>query len=342
MLVTAALAGGCAWQTQSRLDRFNAAYRSADFVEAVELAGRYGGTDTQTGSSEDLLWTLQQASALQAAGDHVAAARLFDTTERFFKVYDAQGALSLWGSELLSVVTNDAVLDYQGTVYDAIMVNSYKALNFLAEGEPELARVELNRARDRQRRAAEYFAEELVEARHNLLRRNGASTLASARTVQQALDRADVTLAGDNTRAGEWSVYPDFINPFPTYLEGLFLMTHAGSPDVPGDFGRAADALAQARAMVPDQPVAQEDWRWAEDLATGRRRIDQLPPTVWVLYENGLGPERSEQRIQLPIVLFNRNGPVFWSGIAYPLLKPRSLAQPALRVRRVWQALPVW
>lgn len=327
LLATVVLISGCAWQQQSRLDRFDQAYARADFAKAAQVAGRYGDTDKNTGASNDLLWTLQQASALQAAGDHASAARLFDTTERFFRLYDERGLLQQWSGQLLSVLSNDAVLAYQGTVYDAIMVNSYKALSFLAQGEPELARVELNRARDRQRRAADYFADELAQARDQLTRQSKASS-ANRSTVEQALDRADQALTATADGFSEWAAYPAFINPLATYLQGLFLLTHA---EAAGDYGRAADALRETRAMVPGLEVADEDWRWAEQLATGARRSEDLPPTVWVLYENGLGPERAEQRIQLPIILVNREGAVFWTGIAYPTLKARSLAQPALR-----------
>lgn len=332
LVAAAVLVSGCAWQQQSRLERFDSAYSQADFSEAAELAGRFGDTDKATGASADLLWTLQQASALQAAGDHAAAVRLFDTTERFFRIYDERGALRIWSGQLLSVLSNETLLDYQGTVYDAIMVNSYKALNFLAQGKPALARVELNRARDRQRRAADYFAEELAEARDRMTRRqgSGSSPAVTDTTIARALDDAEQSLRKDYDRLEEWSIYPAFINPLATYLDGLFRLTHA---EAPSDYGQAADALREVRGMVPELAVADEDWRWAEDLATGRRRLEDLPPTVWILYENGLGPVRREQRVQLPLVLFNRNGPVFWTGIAYPVLETRSQARPALSAR---------
>ena len=356
VLMTVVLVSGCAWQTQSRLERFNAAYNSANFTEAARLAAHYGNVDEETGASEDLLWTLQQARSLQDAGEHEAANRLFDTTESFFRLYDERGALAQWSDQLISVLGSDAALAYQGTVYDAIMVNSYKALNFLAQGQPALARVELNRARDRQRRAADYFAEELAEARREVIQRN-LQSLGSLKhkerlqrneisqrneylpptamrgpdsSLQQALSNADSALAADYDRLDEWSVYPDFINPFATYLQGLYLMTHA---EASGDMNRAADTLREIQAMVPDNRVVSEDWQWAEALAGGKVQAQELPPTVWVIYENGLAPVRAEERIQLPVVLFNRNGGIFWAGIAYPVLKPRSLAQPALAVK---------
>ncbi|MAM00383.1 COG3014 family protein [Hydrocarboniclastica marina] len=326
--VLALALSGCAWQTQNRLERYNSAYNSADFVQAAELAADFGDIGPEATGDGDLLWLLQQATALQAAGKHDKAIARFDTTERYFRMYDEQGAVLEWGGQLLSVLTNDASLAYQGMVYDAIMVNSYKSLNFMAEGQPELARVELNRARDRQRRAADFFAEELVEARREMTRK--AERQASASTLQNALGSADKALEREYSTLDEWSVYPAFINPFATYLHGLYLLTQA---EAAGDYGLAADALRETRAMVPGLDAVDEDWRWAEALAAGKVRLEELPRTVWVIYENGLGPVREVQRIQLPIFLLNRDGIPFWTGIAYPTLKLRSQAQPALAVQ---------
>ena len=57
---------------------------------------------------------------------------------------------------------NDTTSPYIGTQYDGVMANTYKAIDYLALGDNEGARVEFNRAIDRQRRAKAYYAE-LIE-----------------------------------------------------------------------------------------------------------------------------------------------------------------------------------
>ena len=60
-----------------------------------------------------------------------------------------------------AIVTNDNIVPYVGEEYDGIMVNTYKALNFMALGKEDDARVEFNRAIERQRRAADKFAQDI-------------------------------------------------------------------------------------------------------------------------------------------------------------------------------------
>lgn len=310
-----ALLSGCAWYQAANQADFDDRYSSGDYGAAASLAERRGGGGYDEGTS--LLWTLQRASALQASGDHGEAIRLFDTTEAFFRVYDEEGALSRWLSTTGALLTNDASQPYRGTLYDAIMVNSYKALGFLALGEPENARVELNRARDRQRRAVDAFSEQIRAEQQALEERRPETAEAD---LGATLGRAHKALDQEYEQLSRWSVYPDYVNPLATWLEGLYLMTRA---EAPGDFERAAQALERVAGMVPGNAWVRRDYQWAEDLAAGRRRHSGLPPTVWVLYEKGLGPVKEERRVQIPIALRHSGTSAIYTGFAYPMLRYR-------------------
>jgi len=127
------------------------------------------------------------------------------------------------------LITNDASQPYRGTLYDAIMVNSYKALGFLALGEPANARVELNRARDRQRRAVDAFSEQIrAEQRTSAESRSETPEADMGATLSRAHDALDE----EYEQLSRWSVYPDYVNPLATWLEGLFLMTRAEAPGI--------------------------------------------------------------------------------------------------------------
>jgi len=75
--------------------------------------------------------------------------------------------------------------------------------------------------------------------------------------------------------------------------------------------------------MVPGNSWVRQDYQWAEDLAAGRRRHSELPPTVWVLYEKGLGPVRVERRIQVPVAFRHSGTTAIYTGFAYPVLRYR-------------------
>lgn len=326
LLVLCLAFGGCAIQQQSRQANFDGAYLGGDYQQAAKLASGYGGNDTAKGESGSLLWSLQQATALQNAGDYADSIRQFDATEAWFKRFDLEADYQQWLNQVGAVLSNDAALDYRGTVYDAIMVNTYKALDFLALGNDDDARVELNRARDRQRRAGDFFAKEIQAEQSALYDKENSTENVD---VGGAVQRAQQLVANQDNYLDAWRLYPDFINPFATWLDGLFLMTVGPAP---GDLNQAADALKATAGMVPKNAVVRQDHDWAEQLASGTLSRSQLPDTVWVLFENGLGPVKRQVQVGLPIVIGDRHGYTAWAGFAYPKLVYRRKAAQALRV----------
>ena len=97
--------------------------------------------------------------ALRAAGRYADSQIAFDHAE----------SQLLWKSdEIASVddllaagftlVGNDLMVSYQGTIYDGVLVNTFKALNAMHGGDLARARVELNRADQRQENAVHQLA----------------------------------------------------------------------------------------------------------------------------------------------------------------------------------------
>src|SRR3546814_12943453 len=70
---------------------------------------------------------------------------------------DTRNMLASGANQTMAVLVNDNVMPYSPAVYDTVMLNTYKALNFWQQGDHENARVEWNRTDDRQRRASEPF-----------------------------------------------------------------------------------------------------------------------------------------------------------------------------------------
>ena len=58
----------------------------------------------------------------------------------------------------LSIVGNDLISSYHGNIYDGVLINTYKAMNALDLGDEDRARVELNRADQRQENAVHQLA----------------------------------------------------------------------------------------------------------------------------------------------------------------------------------------
>ena len=117
-----------------------------------------------------------------------------------------------------STMVNDNIIPYRGQEYDGIMVNTYKALNFMAEGKMDLARVEFNRALDRQRRAKENFSQEIDKLRSQLEAKD-QNDFSKANVENPKIDEL---LTQKYPNLHNFEVYPDFVNPFTTYLAGIY------------------------------------------------------------------------------------------------------------------------
>jgi len=293
---------------------FNSHFEAADYNSAGLFAQKKI-KNGKTPAGDDLLWTLQLASAQRMQHNHQQSIDCLDKAEEMFNYFAPQSKeLDTVGSTLV----NDNVVPYKGAEYDGVMVNTYKALDFLAEQKIDLARVEFSRALERQTRAKEHFAAEIQKLEAQL------------EDQKQKTNTDSGTLANDpNTLSlvkahypniDQFKPYPDFVNPAATYLAGLYF-------NLVGDYEKAGYLLKETAGMVPENPCIAEDLLLADNLAAGRAKMENM---VWVIFENGLGPVKEEIRIDLP--LFLATSRVYYAGIALPRLQPRGIAYPYLTV----------
>src|SRR5690606_19513582 len=131
----------------------------ADVPVVPETAPATGVTTQQTDTN-----VVQQAEALSPAETFmVQSIEAFDAAEERVNRYEEEAKIKV-GSTGGATLTNQANLPYIGRAYDKVMMNTYKALNYLQLGDFDAARVELNRALQRQRDAVEANAKRIEEA----------------------------------------------------------------------------------------------------------------------------------------------------------------------------------
>lgn len=319
---------GCGLTTTRQLGSFSSLYARGLYLEAEKAAVK-GDEDLQeVGGGDGMLWCLNAASAALAAGRRERAIELLDRAEELAGEADLEGSLSKVGGAAAEVLVNRNVLGYEARQHDLIFINTYKALAFMALGDADNARVELNRAFDRQRRAVERFQAEIAKARDRLERKKAESAGPSmsgldAGRIAQA-SRAQAERMADEER---WKPYPDYVNPYATYLNGLFFLL-AGQDG--GDLGKALDSLRRVRGMVGGNPFLEQDIALAEAWASGRESRAQAEPTVWVLFENGLAPDLKQAYFDLPLFIVNARMPVKYFAVAFPVLTPGRPALPRL------------
>jgi hypothetical protein len=299
----------------SDLGIFNRQFEAGDFNQAGKFAESKIKKDKNP-SGDDLLWELQLAASERAELNHSKSVASFDKAEETMNYFAPNSeVLDTIGSTLV----NDNAIPYKGQEYDGIMVNTYKALDFLAEKKSDQARVEFNRALDRQTRAKEHFNEEIRKLEAKLDKQKEKTN-----TDAKAMADDPKTTAIVNAKypdLSEFKPYPDFVNPFTTYLAGIYFL-------LIGENDRAADLLKETAGMVPDNDYIKNDLVLADDAASGKAKLENQ---CWVMFENGLGPVKGEFRVDLPLVLVSSR--VYYAGIALPKLTPRKVAYPYLTIK---------
>lgn len=290
---------------RSQLCKFNNYYRSAKYSKAIKFA-KSKISESRNPTGEDLLWSLQVGATYLQIGDCNKSIESFDKSEKMLNFYDLHNKAA---DTAVSIIVNDNAVAYLGEEYDGIMVNTYKALNFMIKGKYDLARVEFNRALDRQTRAKVHFANEITK-----LKKQVAKQQKSHKDVDlnKNIDNPKIEkiLQERYPNLFEYEAYPDFVNPFTTYFAGVCF-------DLMEDAQKAVDLLKESAGMVPANQYIKEDFAATENCLDGNAKIEN---TVWVIFENGLGPTKEEVRVDLPLEL--EEDKVIYFGIALPVLVP--------------------
>lgn len=305
---------------QSHLMKFNNSFQ-ADYLESFNFEKSTQFAKSKISNSkkpkgEDLLWSMQLGCLERVKQNHQQSNDYFDKSEEMLKVFDYQNEIV---DSAAAIVVSENVVPYVGEEYDGIMVNTYKALNFMTLGKNDLARVEFNRALDRQRRAKENFAKKIAKLKNEIEqeREKGKSH------VEESIENPQVKelIADRYPGLDEFQAYPDFVNPFTTYIAGVYF-------NLVGDHQKAATFLKESYGMVSDNECIAQDLAVTEQILDGQ---GELKDTVWVIFENGMGPVKEELRIDIP--LFVATNKVKYIGIALPKLKFREQAYPYLSVK---------
>lgn len=268
---------------------------------------------------DDTILSANQAGSIaMQCGDHNASIYYFDIAESRYKDdVDEKSTLSKVGAETGSMLVNENVLDYEGYYYERVMTNLYKSINFMSQNNMEFARVELNRAIDRQRMAKDRYAKDLEKAKEELAQKEvqdkNNQTIAEANKKSNEAQIENILSSYQNS-IGDFKVLPNFINPFTTYLAGIFFFAER-------DYEKSRDLLKETLLMDEHNPQVQKDMLLADQFlsSTDNRK---KPKYAWIIYENGQTLSRKERRFDIPFFIATTKIPHL--GIALPTLDQSS------------------
>ena len=257
-----------------------------------------------------ILWASQGGSLARNCFDYQKSNLYFDKVEELYKSnVDLQSNVSRTGESASTILVNNNVNDYKGNVYETVMLNTYKGLNFMAIDDFDNARVEFNRALDRQRRAKEYFNSEIKKEKQKNQKDKNYNKAQNRYTQKAIYDVYKDTFDG-------FELYPDFVNPFTTYLSGIFFF-------LDGDYEKARHLLKESMSMQPNNKQIKSDFELIKNPKKNKNY-------AWIIYEAGESMARREIRINIPLFIFTNK--VYYTGIALPKLYSRDSSYKYIQV----------
>lgn len=260
--------------------------------------------------NDDTIYTGLNVGALARHCDELKLSNyFFDKAEEAYKYdVDLQGLGKKGAKALSSTLINEGVNDYEGTLYERIMVNVYKGLNFMSLKDFANARVEFNRALMRQDKAKEYFAKE-IEAN----RKEFDEARQDANYEQNMGNNYNTISAQYEHLLKDFATTQDFINPYATYMASVFFF-------LDGDYKRAQDLFKEVAIINKNSAEFNKEFNIFENYAKSLNP-QSLQKYVFVVYESGFGAGLDEFAITLP---FTFDGNVVTSSLALPTLKKRT------------------
>jgi len=274
--------------------------------------------DKNANNKDAIIWRLEQGTVLRAAGKYNDSNEAFDQAQVKIDDY-AQKAKVRVGQEAGALLSNQANLDYEGRSYDGIMLNTYRALNYLALGEPDKARPEIIRAYQRQQDAVEANKKRIEKAQDEVEKSKDKDKAAIEKAQKDPKFQAQLT--GVSSNLDNVKVYADYVNPFTVYLDGIYFLANAADAS---DLERAHKSFERVSSYAPDNDYVKQDLAAADDVISGK----PLPLVTYVIFETGCAPTRSQIRVDIPIIISK----VSYVGAAFPTLKMQDNYSPSLMV----------
>lgn len=259
------------------------------------------GEKEESASGDELLWRIQ-GGIIGFDLNQKEAGDMLELAEKNINQNELEGVISGFFQNVGALLVNDTVMPYKGFLYEGAMVNYYKALFYLSEKKYADARVEFNRASDRQRRIKEYYEKEIAKAKEA---QNKVANDKENKGDKKSQDEAANKITNDPiySNLSEFANLNGYINPMIDYVAGVYFM-------LDGDLGKAADFLKESYG-VSNSEIIKQDLDMAQN---GGYKEKQ----TWVIIEDGKSPFKIEKKFSMPVIL---PGSVVSVDLALPAMK---------------------
>jgi len=312
---------GCASYT-AQTQGLRATWAAGNYAGAAQIAD--SGAH-RSSSTDAVLWDLEAGATARASGNIAGSITAFHAADALFEYWDTQPEISI-SRESESLLVNPTVLPYRGYDYDRIMESIYQALNYWQVGKFDEARVELNRALDRQQTAMKNNEARVAKAQQAAAQSgaNGGYDAARAQSDSHFQSQFQQTYSPLNGL----KYYANYVNPVATYLRAIGLLSRPLSAT---DYESARVDFTRVQAMIGHNAYIDADCDLAAQLANNNGA--KMPPVTFVIYETGQAPDRLEARLDIPLFVVSRNVP--YVGVAFPVLAFNRQFSPGLVVQAI-------
>lgn len=282
----------------------------ASEVQSVHRTGGFpaaiAALDKSAQSAEDksaLLYNLERGELLRLNKQYA------ESTEAFLKAdakvneweniakSDPSKLLGMLGASLISERLNT----YEGQDYEKVWLTTRLALNRLAQGDIENARVDIKRTHEREAVITEFRAKETSDA-EGKAKENGASTSG------KEINGYPVETLNDPEVLGLKNGYQ---NALSHYLAGFIY-------EVLHEPGLAAPGYRKAIELKPETPILEEGLRGLDNRTSFNHKRRQKMTDVLFVVEAGDAPARKPKAFTLPIPINNR---LQTMSISYPVIE---------------------
>lgn len=308
---------GCGTSHKMKFADFTEAYKTADYCKAADTAlGEKGVCQMSTEDIDPEDFNIDEqlngGTSLFLAKKPELSNKIFEKSAELIQE-DLESMGLVRGT--VEVVANASIVDYNPMIMDGIYLHSYTLLNALAQNNKDEAKIQVNRAYSVQQKAVEEFKKEIQK--QNEENAKDASEMEKDAQIANQKNISDVM--ANYKEFERFNGYANFVNPYVTYMSGLFLMTngHSGS-----DYETASNYLKRVSGMVVNNNYVKQDLSLANKLASGTQK--KIVPSAWVIFENGLVANFDEFRLDLPIFIATNN--VKTASLALPYPKQREIA----------------
>lgn len=278
-------------------------------VTTGDIDSAISGLDSQMASpkaKEDLLLNLEKGELLRLGSRYTESLEAFEVADSKIKQWEetAKSAPEKLLGQVGALFGGDSSLTYEGQDYEKVMLTTRMAMNRIALGDIDTARVDIKRTHEREAIIAEFRARETSDAAKE----------AEAKGMKAEFKELDGYPIETLNDPDVLALKNGYQNALSHYLAG-FLYEVLGEP------GLAAPGYRQAIELRPNSPALEQGLAGL-DARTGFRAKRNMTDVLFIV-EAGNAPARESQKIAFPVP--TGTGLVTVS-FAFPVIRPE--AQP--------------